>query len=357
MIKTTIRLLIFFVFGTISCKNQQTETIKNESTINAKSEAKKLDDFLKKYEEPSQIFQISSDKPTKVNGKHGTSISINPDDLATESGEPLGKNISIELKELTNQNQLFKTNAQTVSNGKLLVSGGAYYINFTSDGQQLKLKDGKTFKVEFPKLSDNEMSLFYGQRDSLGRIDWKQTKETFEAKPDSIRKRGTGLTPQVGYSEMDALLGYMRDTASTPVTKEEKDKVERVNKIYKKLYAAVDLNSFGWINCDRFLEIQRKTDLLVNFNPKDSINYASIYLVFKDINSVMQSYYFSDNTKTSNEGFANIPIGYKVRLIAYSIKDEKILSFASDITITDKQKLTLTMKETSDDELRRLLKN
>jgi hypothetical protein len=157
---------------------------------------------------------------------------------------------------------------------------------------------------------------------------------------------------------MEALLDYIEsDSSSTPMTKEEKEKMERVNKVYEKVYSAVNISAFGWINCDRFLEIQSKTDLLVNFNPSDSISSANIYLVFKDINSVMQSYYFSYNGKTNNEGFRNIPVGYNVRLVAYTIKDEKVLSYASDITIKDKQTLTLAMKETSDSELKKLLNN
>lgn len=355
--KLPIGLFLFAVLGLTSCSNQQTTTADNSVPLDTKSEAKTLNDFLAKYEEPSQLFKVSSSRPTRVKGKQGTTISINPNDLATESGEPLGDSIQIELKELTNQAQLLKTNAQTVSSGQLLVSGGAYYINMTSNEKQLKLKEGKTLSVEFPKLADEEMSLFYGQRDSLGGMDWKQATETFKVKPNPQEERQTVAKPTTKKkSEIEALLDYLgSDSSSTPMTTEEKQKMERVNKVYEKVYSAVDISSFGWINCDRFLEIEDKTDLIVNFNPSDSISSANIYLIFKDINSVMQSYYFSYNGKSSNEGFKNIPVGYKVRLVAYTIKGEKVLSYASDITVKDQHALTLAMKETSDNELKKLL--
>lgn len=239
-----------------------------------------------------------------------------------------------------------------------MVSGGAYYINMTSDGKQLKFKEGKDMAVEFPKLTENEMFLFYGQRDSLGSMEWQQASDTFKTKPSQPQPETITKTTTKRKSDIEVIFDYIEsDSLSTPMTKEEKEKIERVNKVYEKVYSAVNINSFGWINCDRFLEIQNKTDLLVNFNPTDSISSANIYLVFKDINSVMQSYYFSSNEKTYNEGFSNIPVGYKVRLVAYTIKDEKVLSFASDITVKDKQTLTLTMKETSDVELKKLLNN
>lgn len=357
--KISIGLFLLAAFGLTSCNNQQTTPVDKSPTMNTESEAKKLSDFLAKYEEPPQLFKVLSSKPTQVKGKQGTTISINPNDFTTESGEPLGENIQIELKELTNQTELLKTNAQTVSSGQLLVSGGAYYINMTSDGKQLKLKKGKTLSVEFPKLADNEMSLFYGQRDSLGGMDWKQATQTFKVKPAKPEQQQTVTkTTTKKKSEMEALLDYIeRDSSSVPMTKEEKEKMERVNKVYEKVYSAVNISSFGWINCDRFLEIQSKTDLIVNFNPSDSISSANIYLVFKDINSIMQSYYFSYNGKTINEGFRNIPVGYNVRLVAYTIKDEKVLSHASNMTVKDKQTLTLAMKETNDIELKKLFNN
>lgn len=347
------------VIGLTSCGNQQTSTTNVSTTVDIKADAKKLADILVKYEEPSQTFKVPTSKTSQVKGKQGTIISVNPDDLTTESGEPLGNTIEIELKELTNQNQLLRTNAQTVSNGQLLVSGGAYYINMTSDGKQLKLKEGKTMDVEFPKLTDSEMSLFYGKRDSLGAIEWKQASETFKSKQSPpAQQQSVTKSKTRKQSGMEALLGYIGDTAAAkPMTKEEKEKIQRVNKVYEKVYSAVKIDSFGWINCDRFLEIQNKTDLFVNFNPSDSINSANIYLVFKDINSVMQTYYSTYNAKTRNEGFTNIPVGSKVRLVAYSIKDEKVLSYASDIIVKDKQTMILALKETSDDELKKLLNN
>lgn len=115
--KLSIKLFFLATIVLTSCNNQQTTSADNYPTIDTKAEAQKLNDLLDRFAEPSQVFTVSSSKPAQVKGKQGTTISINPDDLATESGEPLGKNIQIELKELTNQTQLLKSNAQTVSNG------------------------------------------------------------------------------------------------------------------------------------------------------------------------------------------------------------------------------------------------
>ncbi len=157
------KILTFFIsacFLIFSCNDPKAtkENAELSNYSNNKADLAKLSEALKKYEEPSQIIRTSVDKPCVVTGRKGTKISINPNDLITESGKPFGQTIEVEIKELTNQGELLRTNAQTVSDGKLLVSGGAYFIGMTSNGEQLKLKEGKTLNVQFAKLSDKEIN-------------------------------------------------------------------------------------------------------------------------------------------------------------------------------------------------------
>jgi hypothetical protein len=355
-------LLPYFLILIFSCDNQSKPTQPNDDNTNSsepKQEVGKLNDYLKKQEEPSQTFTIISSKPTQVKGKKGIIISVNPNDLATVDGNPIGKNIQIEIKELTDQRQLLRTNAQTVSNGQLLVSGGAYYINMTSNGQQLKLKDGKSLSVVFPKLADKEMTLFYGQRDSLGKINWQKSNETFTSKqPKDQSQNSTARKTGKKQSDIDAIFDYI-DSSDTTMTQDERAahaKKERNFKVEQKVYDAINIQSFGWINCDRFLEIEDKTEFLVKINPSDSIIYANVYLVFKDINSVMQQYYCCKGTAKDNSvTFEGLPVGYKTRLFAYSVKDEKIYAFASDVTISKNQKLEIAMKYVTEQEFKNLL--
>ncbi len=350
--KLIISIIIFALV--ISCNKKETTTKDSTPTIDFVIEAKKLNNLLKKYDEPSQIFKVLANKPTQVKGNQGTIISIIPNDLLTENGTPLGKSIEIELKELTNQMQLLKSNAQTVSDGSLLVSGGAYYINLTSEGKQLILKDGKTLKVEIPKLTHNEMSLFYGQRDSLGKMNWELDKEKIVNK---VRIKDTIYTEEDSGELSFTIEG---DSSNNMYSEKELSRILTEKNYYKNLKAikrVMSIKKFGWINCDRFFEIQNKTDLFVNFKTADSINLANIYLIFKDINSVMQSNYLSNNDKKVNSEFKNIPIDSKVQLIAFTIKNDKILSYSADIIVKDKQNFTITMKETNDAELKKLFNN
>lgn len=346
-------LLIAFCFIIHSCNNP--ETAENNAADNTAGIAK-LNDALKKYEAPSQIIKVSAGKPCVVTGRKGTKISINPDDLITESGKPLGQTIEVELKELTSQRQLVSSNAQTVCDGKLLVSGGAYFIGITSNGEKLKLKDGKTLRVQFPELSAQEMGLFYGQRDELGQMNWQKTTETFKAsqqqKPAAV---DTVKVRKKSKSDVDAIMDYV-DSGDTTTTQEDRETMVKREKDYKvsqKVYDEIGIAKLGWINCDKFLEAVNKTDLYVTFNPQDSVKYANVYVVFKDINSVIHDYYYPGNSPK----FKDMPVGYKAKLIAYTVKNEKVFAYSADLTIAKAQKLTVNLKEVNDKDFKKLIDN
>ena len=173
---------MFFCFGILWLCNACKSEIDAGQAINpeeVKQEAAKLNAFMKGFEQAPQVFFVSSEKPSKVKGKMGTELRLNPEDLQTIDGKPPGKKIKIELKELLNQRALLRENAPTTSNGRLLVSGGAYYIHLSSGEKPLFLKKGRFLKAKFPRISSKKMSLFYGKRDSLGNLNWNETKTKF----------------------------------------------------------------------------------------------------------------------------------------------------------------------------------
>ncbi len=360
--KKLTAILLYFSIALLSCGNPDKgkATGENDTTeTEPKPDTGKLNDYLSRHETPSQKFSISSSKPTQIKGKKGTIVYIDPANLETLDGKPVGKNIDIELKELHNQGELLRSNAQTVSNGRLLVSGGAYYINMQSGGQQLRLKEGKTLSIEFPKISDKEMALFYGERNSLGQLNWIEANEKLVA--EKAKSNGQPAPRRLadttsGPSDFEALFDYIAE-GETDVSEEEKKEIEarqKLNNAGQKLYEAINIRSFGWINVDRFLEEDNRTDLVLNINPSDSINNASIMLIFKDINSIMQQYYFSGNNNNSIS-FKDLPVGRNIRVLAFTVKDEKPYAFASDLTISKDLQIAMVFKEVSEWEFERML--
>ncbi len=125
----------------------------------------------------TQQFKLASDSILEVKGVKGTLIRFHPNDLETNSGEQFsGDSLTLELIELTKKQDLLLANAQTVSNGKWLISGGAFKIDIKANNDPLVLKEGKTIDVTFPKnTKELNMELFYGERNEKGYMNWDKT--------------------------------------------------------------------------------------------------------------------------------------------------------------------------------------
>jgi hypothetical protein len=370
-------LLITFIC-LLGCSSPKTETTQvTAPRIEPAQAIGQLNDYLKKYETPPQTFSVSSSKLSQIKGKQGTLIQVNPGDYEMGSGKLMGKNIQVELIELTNQQHLLANQAQTVSNGRLLVSGGAYYINMTSEGEQLKLRKGKKLPVQFARLSEKEMSLFYGQRDSMGQMNWqpaqqKLQKETITLGDIKYIPKGKGRDSVVitikKSNGSETILTYLEsDTTQTPMGRSdgesdgEKARInhisnadtDKVEAVARNMYEVVELNDFGWINCDRFYEISEedKTDLRIAFPAIDSIEYAVAYLVFKDLNSVMDLPCYPPVGNQYSPKFLNIPLKAKTKLIAFTIKKGKSYLFQKELTIKPQQSVEVNFKEATEAQL------
>lgn len=319
----------------------------------------KLNELLKKMEEPMQVYKISSDKPAVVSGKKGTRIEVNPGDLQTESGKPLGAEIEVELQELLNQSGLMRSNAQTVSDGRLLISGGAYYIGMRSGGEPLKLKAGKKLQVAFPRITEKPMNLFYGQKNAQGQMNWTGVEVSFKttAKQQAPADTLSTVKRKGKKSEIDAILEYA-DTGyggytPTKAEREEREQERRKYEQQQKVYDAIALDKMGWINCDWIMDITQKMKLGIQFDSKDSVSEANVFVVFKDMNSLIQEYYTAGNAMNQ---LNDLPLGYSVKVIAYTIKNDKIYSGMQQLRLNKNETLKLDLKETSEADLKQMLK-
>lgn len=357
---------------TASCFQKRTfsDPIADNSTQADLAEFKRL---MRKCIVTSQFYSLDATKSQTVAGKKGTVLYINPADLITKDGKLPGRIIRVELKELLTKEELLRSGAQTISDGKLLVSGGSYYIKITSDNKELVLKEGKTLRAEFPKITEEKMSVFYGKRNSNGLMNWKGSGELFgktETKnKSSFNETESNVTvtksvnpvisvgPLYDITSMryvkyeNGTYSSIRDTSKMSVIEKQEFKKER--ELTVKLYDAVNLKSMGWINCDRFMSYSQTTPVTASLEGNEDIEFANAYLVFKDRNSVIQSFYFRGNKTAFN--FGNIPIGYKVRLIAFTTKNGKILTYASDLEVKRYEIATIRFKETSEEEFKSLL--
>lgn len=179
-IQLTLVIALFVLFSCNSKKNQTPDLKKAATITTASAEILPDGEFtLSEYasgfnDAVTQKFSISSAKPSVITGKKGLKIIVDPSVLEKENGTAVDGKINVSIIELTNSEDFFKSNAATVSNGKLLMSGGSYFIGMECNGEKLRIKKDKNLQVDFPVLSNAEMELFYGQRDSSENMNWKR---------------------------------------------------------------------------------------------------------------------------------------------------------------------------------------
>ena len=134
----------------------------------------------------TQKFTVPEGKVSIVTASKGLRVTINPAAFELEDGTPVEGKIDVRIIELTTSSDLFKSNAATVSNGRLLASGGSYFIGMENNGQKIRLKKEHNLPVDFPVFANEEMELFYGERDSAGSMNWVKAGDKLEQQFEEI---------------------------------------------------------------------------------------------------------------------------------------------------------------------------
>jgi len=152
-------------------KGRQFQLIEN------KNEMELITSYLKI---PEKRFLIEPGRSASVTTPGGAQLKINPVDLVTADGKMVTGPINVLVKEYTGKLDMLKVNAQTASNGQLLVSGGSYYLELSSNNIPLQLREGRAIDAYFPGMNQPGMELFYGAKDDKGNMNWIKTAERAE---------------------------------------------------------------------------------------------------------------------------------------------------------------------------------
>ena len=181
-LRITISLVLFSLFF-VSCNShkerkqpaKELDVSLSEEPVNVKpGEGLLTDNYINGFAAlVTQQFTVPHERTTIITAKKGLKVTVDPSKLVKEDGSAVDGKINVRIIELTNSMDLFKCNTATISDGRLLASGGSYFIGLTCNGQQLRIKEKGSLQVSFPVIDKNEMQLFYGERDSNGSMNWK----------------------------------------------------------------------------------------------------------------------------------------------------------------------------------------
>ncbi len=135
-----------------------------------------IDSFFQSFENAhAQHFKVAAGRKKQIVTKGGLKILVEPSKLETISGREVADEIHVEVIELFKPIDFMNANAATISNGKLLVSGGSFYIQMSSAGEQLRIRNGNLISMDFPRKAKEEMKIFYGKREEDNSMNWIPT--------------------------------------------------------------------------------------------------------------------------------------------------------------------------------------
>lgn len=121
----------------------------------------------------SQVFKLNPLRDTIIETKNGLVFSIPAKAFLNKQGVSPAEPIDLEIKEAMTASEIMKVGLSTMSNGKLLETGGMFYVNARLGAENLTIDKSKPINANVPVNNNKKgMMLFKGERMKDGSINW-----------------------------------------------------------------------------------------------------------------------------------------------------------------------------------------
>lgn len=310
--------------------------------------------FDSNYHHDKQAFTYSPEEQITASLVSGTQIKIPANSLVFENGHAPTKAIVLEVAEYTEMDAIIMKSMTTTAGGKALQTGGMWHIEASSEGKPLIMKQGNSYSIEVAKdNSTKPMQVFVGKLKN-GLIDWelqndgKVTATTTTVtvpvsgneKENTTRNLNLNDVSNLDVNQLNVLnqnqlnnlnnLNVVNNVNVNNLNRKQKrnknskvdesiyfdpQQEERTQTTQKAIYA-MELNDFGWINCDAFDQTKELTDFYVK---GDVTTASSVMLIYPKRKSVLPGYICSDGKTVK---FSNIATDEMPMLVVVTKTDD-----------------------------------
>ncbi len=232
-----------------------------------------IGDFFNDIQPQSFFTTVNVDNYPIILCPQGTRILPNPNSLLSD-GNPVSGNVTFEVIEIYEKGDMIRYASPTISNGYLLETGGEFFIRAFQNEVELTVNPGYGLTIQVPDYNATDaMGLFYGDENSP-TFNWLESE-----------------------GDMNIWLSEWEDSTG--------------NQEFGFGYELLAEN-LGWINCDYFSGQDNLTNVTVDLVDKFTNANAVVFMVFNDLNSVVQLW---GSPTGENFSVSNMPIGESVTFI------------------------------------------
>ncbi|WP_027421389.1 hypothetical protein [Crocinitomix catalasitica] len=142
---------------------QKENVLDSEKSTNTSYE---LDDYYKDNRAKSlQTFTVDASSAIELTGEQGTTISIPANNFRDVNGRLITGNVEVKLMEVYTKLEMFKTDVTTITaDGRMLISGGEFFIDVTLPGSDKGLDFVDGIRVVVPAESEDPNMKFWIDR-------------------------------------------------------------------------------------------------------------------------------------------------------------------------------------------------
>ena len=149
------------------------------------------DEYFEKIALQHQEFTIDPTRENIITGSKGTELIIPTACLVDEDGNLPSGTIVIRLKECYDYPDMLTERLTTTSGDERLITGGMIHLEAFAGDKKLQIREGMDISIGFPaEEPDEDMQLFYGDRDDQGKVDWELDPLSQEQAPVIVCRKG-----------------------------------------------------------------------------------------------------------------------------------------------------------------------
>jgi hypothetical protein len=210
-------------------------------------------------------FEVAGLAPTAVTPS-GMQCYFTSNSCVNSNGQPVTGKVQAEMMLLKKKGDLIRMDKPTQSHGRMLVTGGVVYLKLKKDGAPVSLAPNASVYIKYAEASPSaSMKYFLGDASNTDQFNWLPVTDSFN---------------RVFANNLD--------------------------------YTIITRN-LNWINCDYFQDTTGQQSIISSVLPNNYTNAnTEVFLVFKDIRSVLGMYGSASTKKFSSYKIPNGKAAYVV---------------------------------------------